>query len=461
MGRFVHHYILKALSAQLFFFMLSGSVSAGPVSYGSQALEKGYMHYTSSEPEKAVELFDSFLMAFPQSSAADAALFWKAKALTDLGRQNEAVSVYSDLRGRFPDSLFLVFVDRELALLNRPAKASETEAAASARDLLACEARLKDSERLVSERTARMIEVDEALIRLREDHAELSRKSEEMTRQLRGRESELSLLKGRIAAYDMPEVLIGGNEYSMLRIIEESIISTRLLPLLGSSVSTVPWRGGNPYEDFIIEQLLYMKGRAGGIAEDAKAVASMAEKLGLNRAERDYLAKYQVVERFVDAMTSGPAEEGGLREYYDSHRDEFLVHKGGRSVSWLTLHFDSHDEREAARLAAQLQRDAINGKSLENIQASMPDRLILKRALMEDLPPWIASDASAMKEGEVRKSSTEDRFVIMQLQIAEPEYRSYDEARNDIARTLAVDRRKRIAPWLRQLRKEAEEIRYK
>ena len=81
-----------------------------------ELFEKGYENYLSYHPEKALEYFNFFLENFPDSSAKDAVLFWKAKSLMQLKRTDEALKIFNELKRTLPGSPFVPFIEKELAV---------------------------------------------------------------------------------------------------------------------------------------------------------------------------------------------------------------------------------------------------------------------------------------------------------------------------------------------------------
>lgn len=80
----------------------------------SELFEEAYRHYLSYEPAKALELLDLFLREYPESSATDAILFWKAKSLLQLGKPAEARKIFSKLISDFPESYFKGLAEEEV-----------------------------------------------------------------------------------------------------------------------------------------------------------------------------------------------------------------------------------------------------------------------------------------------------------------------------------------------------------
>ncbi len=85
----------------------------------SELFDQGYENYLSSQPEKAVEAFRTFLKEFPDSSAKDAAMFWLGKSLIQLYSFEEAKQVFSEMKQQSPESPFIAYLDRETEDISR------------------------------------------------------------------------------------------------------------------------------------------------------------------------------------------------------------------------------------------------------------------------------------------------------------------------------------------------------
>jgi len=64
----------------------------------------GSIQLALKDNEKAIKAFDTVISKYPSSSKAPEALFYKARALTELGRVKEAIDTRAELRRRFPKS---------------------------------------------------------------------------------------------------------------------------------------------------------------------------------------------------------------------------------------------------------------------------------------------------------------------------------------------------------------------
>ena len=115
MGKIIDHYKKIVLFAALCILVLSSTLSAAALRE-DELFEKAYENYLSYHPDKALEYFTVFLENFPDSSAKDAVLFWKAKSLMQLKRTDEALKILNELKRAFPGSPFVPFIEKELVI---------------------------------------------------------------------------------------------------------------------------------------------------------------------------------------------------------------------------------------------------------------------------------------------------------------------------------------------------------
>lgn len=114
MGKIIGHNKTVILVMFLFILVLFSSASMAAFQEGD-LFEKAYEYYLSYHPEKALEYFDIFLYNFPDSSAKDAVLFWKAKSLMQLKRADEAIKIFTMIKEAFPGSPFIPFIEKEIS----------------------------------------------------------------------------------------------------------------------------------------------------------------------------------------------------------------------------------------------------------------------------------------------------------------------------------------------------------
>jgi hypothetical protein len=276
------------------------------------------------------------------------------------------------------------------------------------------------------------------------------------------KDMELESLRKQIESYEVPVVRIGENKYSMLQIIEENIFSSRVLSKL--DVRPVIWRSGNTYEDFIIEQILFIKAEEKGIPEDTAKFDSIVKKYSLNRSEQNYLVKYLTIEKFIEQKISEDIiDEKKTREHYEANRDDYLIDSSNKFVKTLTIKYTSEDELDKALLAIDFRDTAVNGESFENIFKSRSDLLEIKDIKYDELPDWIKEKTKDLKEGEISDViSLENSFVIVQIPLEKLNNKKFKHVRYEVQKILLSKKRdysEKLSKWLNELKSEAEEVR--
>ncbi|MBI5638802.1 MAG: hypothetical protein HZA17_00095 [Nitrospirae bacterium] len=516
MGKSIHKHIAAIIFC---IFLLNAGICLGAETALQEPglFEKAFDHYLAYEPDKAAELFDRFVREFPESPAHDAALFWKAKSLLVLKRADEARTVFADLSVRFPESHFAAFSRQELETLEYAPKEdkkvikddaelkSVKEKEEHDKEVKALRARLQDQEKRYgqaeaalkkafeekAERDVNLLEREALLdgirsckaeyeqlkadIRMQEEQRkaseagspsarmqrelnELRRANEALTKQGSEMRAELESLRSGLKDYSRPAVRIGESTYSVLQMMEENYSASGALSKIGAE--PVPWRRCNTKEDFIIGQLLYLRAKAAGIkTEDAAEL--LAKKHFLDDRERAYLVKHLAVDELVRKEMAPPeVGEVELRGYYEVNRKDFLVHAEERIIETLSLNYRKEDEQQRASLASELQREAINGKSLENIYRFMPDMLEYGKGRLTDLPDLLRQRAEGLKDGEIIKFATENEFIIIQMHFQGPLYRPFEVVRDEIRNKIISwsSPEQKLESWLNEMRKEAVEL---
>lgn len=71
-----------------------------------ELFQEGYDLYLFCQPSRAVEKFEVFLKEFPDSSAKDSVLFWLGKALIQMGKLDDSVKVFNEIKSNYPNSPF-------------------------------------------------------------------------------------------------------------------------------------------------------------------------------------------------------------------------------------------------------------------------------------------------------------------------------------------------------------------
>jgi len=137
--------------------------------------DRGYEFYLSYQPEKAVETFRIFLSEFPNSSVKDAALFWLGRSLVKLNSFEEAKRLFDELKQQIPDSPFMVYVDKELEMMNTAGIENKTMTGITRDD---SEIQVLKKDTVQAERT--LLEAAEERDKLRLQLEEEKKKNEEL-----------------------------------------------------------------------------------------------------------------------------------------------------------------------------------------------------------------------------------------------------------------------------------------
>ncbi len=295
--------------------------------------------------------------------------------------------------------------------------------------------------------------------KLKEQFADLKQAHEALLERDRGLESEIEALKERMGRYETPVVKIREKAYSMMEIADHSRFASAVLSKIGASPS---WRKGDVYEDFITERLLLGKASDGDMSKANDEVQKLAGKYSLDGDETQYLMEYLAIEELLrKKKEGGVVDEGAVRHYYEDNKNDYLEKKEARTISYLVMKYHRGEKLGSVALVSGLQREAGKGKSFEEIARSRPGTVSLKRVGLEELPAWIAEKIRMLRDGEISSIFTENQFILLKMQVKGPVYRKYEDVREEIRKKLSpkgespVD----IETWLRELRKEAVEIR--
>ena len=188
MGTLNHNHLLSGSIFALVFLlaMLPALGRAATAGDEAELFERAYNLYLSYQPEKAANAFDAFIKEFPESSALDAAFFWKAKALGRTGRTDEAGRIFASFAEKFPDSPLGEFIAREREGLRqlreeppKKEKSSDTRPEKIGKTAKALAEKIRTLERRVSEMDAENRRLRKSLVRETEEHAALARDLQE------------------------------------------------------------------------------------------------------------------------------------------------------------------------------------------------------------------------------------------------------------------------------------------
>lgn len=445
-----------------------------------ELFEQGYEYYLSYQPERAAETFRIFLKEFPVSSAKDAAMFWLGKSLIQLKSFREAEKVFFEIKQQFPDSSFILHIDKELetiseaesefnktkmeiseaakeknalerklAEVEKKAEMKEKDLVKAAEEKDKLRAQLEEEKKNTEETKAKVAklegrggelkslaaelekqqkslkEADRNLELVKDERKKLDLEVQRLTKEMALIENERGELKDRVQRYEAVTVRIKDKKYIASEVLKFMIDSSVVLNKLG--IEGVLWRSGNICEDFVNEQILYDEAKKLNIIGDMKKHKDLVERYNFGREEGDYLYKYLTISDLIDRK---------VKEM-----------PGERVVESLLLKYTQKDEYEKAVMATELRKDAKGGKSFEDVYKSHPDmvRLILIR--LQELEGWIKDRIQLLEDGEISDVvKTENYYMILKPLVKKPSYESRDEVRIFIKR------------WIDELRK-GEEIR--
>ncbi len=221
---------------------------------------KGYEYYLSYRPQKAAGTLREFLKEFPDSSAADAALFWTGKSLLQLRAYDDARKVFSEIRRRFPESPYVRYVDKE-----------------------------------------------EAMATARESEKQSAGKSGTGT----GSAAKEKATAAGSPAERKPVVLIvRGKKYDESQV--SGFMSSFLAAMTKADIRKIAWLSGNSLEDFISEEVLYNEARSSDVTASREELKGLAEKFKLTAEETDLAGRYLAIRNLISRKMENMSEERSL-----------------------------------------------------------------------------------------------------------------------------------------------------
>jgi chromosome segregation ATPase len=275
-------------------------------------------------------------------------------------------------------------------------------------------------------------------------------------------QQEIMTLRTQLQEYEQPVIRIGKDRYSLIQVINEAKLSARVKQKI--KAAPAPWARSSAIETVIAEETLYRKAREAGIKDNRTEQDALAQQYRLDAKEREYLAKYLVIDSLYRGKSAElSVSEKEIREYYEQHREEFIVSPARKTVRTLALNHTGADELEKSLIAVELHREALGGKKLEEIANKHRGVAFFREMPFESVPEWVREKLEQLRDGEVSTIiSSDTEFMIMQMQHQQSAYKSYNDVRSDIEKKLALDREKRrltVEQWLTDIAGDAEIIR--
>jgi hypothetical protein len=146
--------------------------------------------------------------------------------------------------------------------------------------------------------------------------------------------------------------------------IEKHLIdSSYVLNKLG--IREVLWRSGNSREDLINEKMLYEEAKKLNITADTNEYKDIVEKYKFNADQADFLYRYMTIFAFINAkLTDLPTED---------------------VIEQLIVRYDEENKYTKIVIASELQTQAKNGMSFEEIYNLYPDLITFEIEKFEEL----------------------------------------------------------------------------
>jgi hypothetical protein len=406
-----------------------------------------YEHYLAYKPERAVEEFSVFLREFPESSAADAALFWLGSSLMQLKRTGEAKDAFLEIKERFPDSPLIPHADKKIGELERgqgeihqpaPPLSSKTDTAGKVEKEEGLQKQMEEKERVEramkqlagrldeAEKEKRSLEekltaADEANARASREKEEAASLIDELKKQKELLERELDALNSRREEPDsapIPGYVPGATEFILL--------STSLADK--TAFDDAIWRRGDAFEDWSIETALCEEAMRAGIVPDRLLQKEISERCGLGREEEEYLGYYLSIRDLVDEKL---AEMGDVR-----------------MLESLTVHYGETDKYRKITIAPELQLKAQSAMTFTEIVRLYPEITGLGLSEIGGAESGLSEPIRSLEDGQTGVVWSEGGYTI---------YRAFSRQLScGVVKDVSPETRKRVMnglyEWIEGLR---------
>ncbi len=275
----------------------------------------------------------------------------------------------------------------------------------------------------------------------------------------KSRSKEISLLRDMIIKYETPVLEIGENRFSLGQILDGYRKFSNVLQKIKAPDPI--WRQGDPYSDFVIQELLMQKAIASGIREDGTAYHAMIEKYSVSDGDLQYLLRYLDLKEYVDMRLADlVADEKYVRNFYEVNKEKYVKNTEEKQVKVLSVKYTPAEELEKGILAVDFQNDVLGGKSFETVYKFNSNVLSFDAISVSDLPDFIKERISGLHDGEVSNIiSYDNKFMIFQIQGKQKELRSFEDFYAEIRAKYSDDQTMQVnllKQWLHELRKGAK-----
>ncbi len=182
--------------------------------------------------------------------------------------------------------------------------------------------------------------------------------------------------------------------------------SSFVLTSLG--VKGIPWRNGNISEDMENEKILYMEAMRLNITADAAKHRELVEKYGFNQGQSDYLLEYLTICELID------------RKLKDL--------PGEKVVESLAAVYEEGDKYKKIVMSADLQTEAKNGMSFEDIHNEYPDLLRFAVTGFEALDAGIKEKIRSLRTNEIGVIWSDEGYTILKPVFRKLSFKHFEEA---------------------------------
>lgn len=182
--------------------------------------------------------------------------------------------------------------------------------------------------------------------------------------------------------------------------------SSYVLTRLG--VEDIPWRSWKSPEDMENEKILYDEAMRLNIVVDMTKHKELVEKYGFNTGQADYLLRYLTICELLDKR---------LRDL-----------PGEKVVESLAAVYEEGDKYRKIVVSADLQAQAKNGTSFEEIHNLYPELLKFSAVGFEALDEGIREKIRSLHDGEIAVIWSEEGYTILKPVFRKLSFKPCEEA---------------------------------
>ncbi len=250
----------------------------------------------------------------------------------------------------------------------------------------------------------------------------LTREGTELMGRLKKKEEEVAALKiqrqdlerlvsqlGEKAEGLATKFLIIDNKKFSTNYILSYLYKTHFL-LSKIGVGNIPWKTGDPVEDFIAEHLLYEAAQRVSVSAD-RDDKKLNTFVNLDKEELEYIERFNIISKFIN---------NGLKKLPPDRFGETVV-----------LHYSDEDRYEKAAMVVDIQDKMRSGFSARDIVKLYhgAEYTVLSARNILDLFGGLANSFS---DNEVVSTFNRERFMVIKVRVVSTEFRPFDSAEKHI-----------------------------